>query len=407
MGTAQAARGRDRWRGPARAARSRCTPRARSRPRSPAAAGPTRSRSTAMVTRMLRLDRRAQAGRRRRRAGAGDLPPLARRRATQPARGRRGGRATRAGAAGRAGRWRRVIAFVRGRVAALGAGRRRRRGRRRRPVVQCTPGTLAGAAGRREARLATSLVVREDSLTLYGFADDDERDVFELLQTASGVGPRLAQAMLAVHPPGRAAPGGRHRGPHGADPGARHRPEGRRSGSCSSCKDRLGAGPAPRRRRPPAGRGVAAAGATRCRRPWSAWAGRPGEADEARRPRSPPRPTADAAAVQRRGRRRCSAPRCAVAGPAWRGRRRLGRVGRGPRRTGDDRRRRGRPPSADAERARGRGGAAAARAGRVRRPAAGARAARRWCSRRPSGAAGRPTTCCCPARPGWARPPWR
>lgn len=45
------------------------------------------------------------------------------------------------------------------------------------------------------------LVVREDSLTLYGFADDDERQVFELLQTASGVGPRLAQAMLAVHSP--------------------------------------------------------------------------------------------------------------------------------------------------------------------------------------------------------------
>jgi Holliday junction DNA helicase RuvA len=50
-------------------------------------------------------------------------------------------------------------------------------------------------------RLATSLVVREDSLTLYGFADDDARAMFELLQTASGVGPRLAQAILAVHPP--------------------------------------------------------------------------------------------------------------------------------------------------------------------------------------------------------------
>ncbi|NEE23412.1 Holliday junction branch migration protein RuvA, partial [Streptomyces sp. SID7499] len=41
----------------------------------------------------------------------------------------------------------------------------------------------------------------EDSLTLYGFRDDDERQVFELLQTASGVGPRLAQAMLATHSP--------------------------------------------------------------------------------------------------------------------------------------------------------------------------------------------------------------
>jgi Holliday junction DNA helicase RuvA len=43
--------------------------------------------------------------------------------------------------------------------------------------------------------------VREDSLTLYGFADDDERQLFELLQTANGVGPRLAQAVLAIHPP--------------------------------------------------------------------------------------------------------------------------------------------------------------------------------------------------------------
>jgi holliday junction DNA helicase RuvA len=49
--------------------------------------------------------------------------------------------------------------------------------------------------------VSTSLVVREDSLTLFGFASDDERNVFELLQTASGVGPRLALAMLAVHAP--------------------------------------------------------------------------------------------------------------------------------------------------------------------------------------------------------------
>ncbi len=64
--------------------------------------------------------------------------------------------------------------------------------------VQCTPATLAGLRVGGQARLATSLVVREDSLTLYGFADDDERALFELLQTASGVGPRLAQAVLAV-----------------------------------------------------------------------------------------------------------------------------------------------------------------------------------------------------------------
>jgi Holliday junction DNA helicase RuvA len=67
--------------------------------------------------------------------------------------------------------------------------------------VVCAPATLAGLRVGEEARLATSLVVREDSLTLYGFADDDARTLFELLQTASGVGPRLAQAVLAVHPP--------------------------------------------------------------------------------------------------------------------------------------------------------------------------------------------------------------
>ena len=68
-------------------------------------------------------------------------------------------------------------------------------------AVQTTPGTRARLRIGDPAELATSLVVREDSLTLYGFADDDERELFELLQTASGVGPRLAQAVLTVHTP--------------------------------------------------------------------------------------------------------------------------------------------------------------------------------------------------------------
>jgi len=68
-------------------------------------------------------------------------------------------------------------------------------------LVQCTPGTLAGLRTGERARVATSLVVREDALTLYGFAAEDERNTFELLQTASGVGPRLALAMLAVFSP--------------------------------------------------------------------------------------------------------------------------------------------------------------------------------------------------------------
>lgn len=68
-------------------------------------------------------------------------------------------------------------------------------------AVQTTPGTRALLRVGETAELATSLVVREDSLTLYGFGSAEERDLFELLQTSSGVGPRLAQAVLTVHPP--------------------------------------------------------------------------------------------------------------------------------------------------------------------------------------------------------------
>jgi holliday junction DNA helicase RuvA len=68
-------------------------------------------------------------------------------------------------------------------------------------AVSCSPATLARLRVGESARLATSLVVREDSLTLYGFADDDERALFELLQTANGVGPKLAQTILAVLAP--------------------------------------------------------------------------------------------------------------------------------------------------------------------------------------------------------------
>ena len=68
-------------------------------------------------------------------------------------------------------------------------------------LAYATPATLAGVRLGEECELATSLVVREDSLTLYGFADGDERDVFESVQTVSGVGPRLALSMLAVHSP--------------------------------------------------------------------------------------------------------------------------------------------------------------------------------------------------------------
>ncbi|PZO98584.1 MAG: Holliday junction branch migration protein RuvA, partial [Dermacoccus nishinomiyaensis] len=62
-------------------------------------------------------------------------------------------------------------------------------------LVHTTPATAAAARPGESMRLATSLVVREDSLTLFGFADDDERALFEQVQTVSGVGPRLALAI--------------------------------------------------------------------------------------------------------------------------------------------------------------------------------------------------------------------
>ncbi len=94
-----------------------------------------------------------------------------------------------------------MIASVRGQVAALGPDHAVVEVAGVGFAVHCTPGTVARLRVGQDVKLATSLVVREDSLTLYGFADADERALFELLQTASGVGPRLAQAMLAVHPP--------------------------------------------------------------------------------------------------------------------------------------------------------------------------------------------------------------
>ncbi|WP_340540085.1 Holliday junction branch migration protein RuvA [Nocardioides sp. GXZ039] len=94
-----------------------------------------------------------------------------------------------------------MIAYVRGQVAALtlssavvevgGVGLE----------VMCTPGTLATLRTGANATLPTSMVVREDSLTLFGFVDDDEKAIFELVQTASGVGPKVAQAITAVLAP--------------------------------------------------------------------------------------------------------------------------------------------------------------------------------------------------------------
>jgi len=67
--------------------------------------------------------------------------------------------------------------------------------------VMATPSTLATLRRGTEARLITAMIVREDSMTLYGFADGDARDLFLTLLGVSGVGPKIALATLAVYDP--------------------------------------------------------------------------------------------------------------------------------------------------------------------------------------------------------------
>ncbi|ALE92239.1 ATP-dependent DNA helicase RuvA [Arthrobacter alpinus] len=68
-------------------------------------------------------------------------------------------------------------------------------------LVHATPKTLGGLRLGEETSLTTSMIVREDSMTLYGFADVQEREVFDVLLSVSGIGPRLALAILAVLEP--------------------------------------------------------------------------------------------------------------------------------------------------------------------------------------------------------------
>jgi holliday junction DNA helicase RuvA len=65
--------------------------------------------------------------------------------------------------------------------------------------VMATPSTLATLRRGGEVRLITAMIVREDSMTLYGFADADARDLFLTLLSVSGVGPKIALATLAVY----------------------------------------------------------------------------------------------------------------------------------------------------------------------------------------------------------------
>jgi len=68
-------------------------------------------------------------------------------------------------------------------------------------TVHTTPAVLAQLSCGHQADLATVLLVREDSLTLYGFTDPASRELFVLLQTVAGIGPRVALATLAVLSP--------------------------------------------------------------------------------------------------------------------------------------------------------------------------------------------------------------
>jgi len=67
--------------------------------------------------------------------------------------------------------------------------------------VLTTPTTLSTLRRGTEARLITAMIVREDSMTLYGFGDADSRDLFMTLLGVSGVGPKIALATLAVYDP--------------------------------------------------------------------------------------------------------------------------------------------------------------------------------------------------------------
>ncbi len=65
--------------------------------------------------------------------------------------------------------------------------------------LMATPSTLATLRRGSEARLITAMIVREDSMTLYGFPDGDARDLFLTLLSVSGIGPKIALATLAVY----------------------------------------------------------------------------------------------------------------------------------------------------------------------------------------------------------------
>jgi Holliday junction DNA helicase RuvA len=64
--------------------------------------------------------------------------------------------------------------------------------------VQITSKTAARLSVGRDYQLFTSMIVREDSMTLYGFIENEERELFDLVQTVSGIGPKVALAITAA-----------------------------------------------------------------------------------------------------------------------------------------------------------------------------------------------------------------
>ncbi|WP_157156066.1 Holliday junction branch migration protein RuvA [Diaminobutyricimonas sp. LJ205] len=71
--------------------------------------------------------------------------------------------------------------------------------------VQVTPQHALGLRIGSEAMLRTTLIVREDDLSLFGFADADELDVFDKLRGVTGVGPKSAMGVLAALTPAEVA----------------------------------------------------------------------------------------------------------------------------------------------------------------------------------------------------------
>ena len=381
---------------PPRRAASRwtCTPRPRSRPRSPAAAAPTRPRSPRWSP--------ASSGSTWRPGRPTPPTPWPWRSATSGAGAPRPGSTPRS----RPGAGPPVIASVRGTGAARRPGPRGRRGRWRRHArahdARARP--PACGPGQRGVAWPPRWWCARTRSPCTASPTDDERDMFETVQTVSGVGPRLALAMLSVHAPDAAARGAVTTGDLEAltkVPGIGAKGAER---IVLELRDKIGAC---RLRR------VGAAGDRRgTGAPWRGqvaealvglgWSAEQAEdAVERGRPARPP--------TARRV-RRCSGPALRELRPmsaAEPSRPRTSRA-RCSRTTARSRRPPGSStPAARRRRPAGRGGAAAQAAQRVPRPDPRARPARRWCSRRPSAAAAPPTTCCCPGRPGSARPPWR